>query len=81
MPSRVAELVRSAPDWSTVDPRSPEVTSWLARARQVAEELRPADAGSLRVPLQFIHNDIARHGPEIVEILRRVASMRRNRGT
>jgi len=47
----------------------------------VAEELRPADAGSLRVHLQFIHNDIARHGPEIVEILRRVASMRRNRGT
>jgi phage terminase Nu1 subunit (DNA packaging protein) len=79
VPFRIAGLVRTAPNWATADPRSPEVTAWLDRARAVANELRPAEAGALRVHLQFMHNDVARHGPEVVEILRRVAGMRRPR--
>ena len=76
MPSRIAELVRTAPDWATTDPRSAEVTAWLERVSLVVNELRPAEAGTIRFHLQFVHNDVARHGPEIVEILRRVAGMR-----
>jgi hypothetical protein len=81
VPSRIAELVRTAPNWATADLRCPEVAAWVDRVHRVAEELRPAEAGCLRVHLQFVHNDVARHGPEIVEILRRIASMRKNRGT
>ena len=80
MPSKIAALVRTAPNWATADPRYPEVSAWLERVLRVAEELRPAEAGCLRVHLQFVHNDVARHGPEIVEIPRRVADMRKPRG-
>jgi hypothetical protein len=79
MPARLAELVRTAPDWATADVRSAEVTAWLDRAHRIADQLRPAEAGCLRVHIQFVHNDVARHGPEIVKILRRIAGMRKNR--
>ena len=34
MPSRIAELVRTAPDWATADPQSPDVEAWLAKATE-----------------------------------------------
>jgi hypothetical protein len=77
--ARIVDLVRTAPDWAKADPLSTEVRAWLDRVRHVIEELRPAEAGLVLVHLQFVHNDVARHGPEIVETLRRVASMRKSR--
>ena len=77
--ARIVDLVRTAPDWAKADPLAAEVRAWLDEARQVVEELRPAEAGLVLVHLQFVHNDVARHGPEIVEALRRVASMRKKR--
>jgi hypothetical protein len=72
MSSGIAELVRTAPDWARQDGLSTEVRAWLDRARQIVEELDPVEAGTLRVHLKFLHNDIVRHGAEIVEALRRV---------
>jgi len=72
MPSSIAELVRSAPDWSTVDPRSPDVKAWLARAYRAVYEIDPLEAGVLRVHAQYLHKDSRRHSAEIAETLRRV---------
>jgi hypothetical protein len=42
------------------------------RARRTIQELDPVEAGIVQVHLQFLHNDIVRHGSEIVETLHRV---------
>ena len=75
MLSQIGELVRTAPDWARADALSSEVTGWLDRARQVVEELDSAKAVILRVHLQYLHNDIVRHGSQIVETLRRVEKL------
>jgi len=69
---RIANLLRTAPDWTTVDPLSAEVTAWLQRAHQAALEFDSLEVRVLQIHLQFFHNDIARHGSEIVEMLRRI---------
>ena len=51
---------------------SAEVTAWLDRAYQTACALDPVEASLLQVHAQFLHNDITRHGSEIVEALQRV---------
>jgi len=72
MPSRIAELVRSAPDWSTADPRSPDVKAWLARAYRTVYEIDPLEAAVLEVHARYLHKDTGRHSAEIAETLRRV---------
>jgi hypothetical protein len=37
--SKVAELLRTAPDWARVDSQSAEVVAWLQRAHQAVKEL------------------------------------------
>jgi len=66
------ELVRTAPDWARVDTRSAEVVAWLDHARRAVQDCDLVEAGILRVHLQFLDNDIVRHGAEIVAALRRV---------
>ena len=75
MSSGIAELVRTAPDWTRVDALSAEVKGWLDRALQTIEQLDAVEAGILRVHLQYLHNDIVRHGSQIVETLRRVEKL------
>jgi len=70
--SKVAELLRTAPDWARVDPHSAEVVAWLQRAHQAVKELDLVEVDIFGVHLQFLDNDIVRHGTEIVEVLRRV---------
>ena len=72
MPSKIADLVRTAPDWARVDPQSAEVVAWLHRAHQVVKELEPVEVDIFRVHLQHLDNDVLRHGTGIVEVLRRV---------
>ena len=72
MLSRIGELVRTAPDWARADALSSEVTGWLDRARQAVEGLGSAMAVILRVHLQYLRNDVVRHGSQIVEMLRRI---------
>jgi len=73
MPSRIAELERSAPDWSNVDPRSPDVKAWLDRAYRTLWEVDPIEAGVLKVHGQYLAEDSRRHSAEILEALRRAA--------
>jgi len=70
--SRIAELVQTAPDWARVDTRSAEVLAWLDHARRAVQERDLVEVGILRVHIQFLDNDIVRHGAEIVAALRRV---------
>jgi len=70
--SRLRELVRTAPDWTSAETLSADVRAWLDRALQLLEELDPVEAGILQVHLQFIQDDTVRHGAEIVEALWRV---------
>jgi hypothetical protein len=70
--SRITELIRTAPDWARVDTRSAEVIAWLDHARRAVQECDLVEVGILRVHLQFLDNDIVRHGAEIVAALRRV---------
>jgi len=72
MLSQIGELVRTAPDLARADALSSEVTGWLDRARQVVEELDSANAVILRVHLQYLRNDVVRHGSQIVEMLRHI---------
>ena len=72
MSSRIAELVQTAPDWARVDTRSAEVLAWLDHARRAVQERDLVEVGILRVHIQFLDNDIVRHGAEIVAALRRV---------
>ena len=75
MSSRIMELVRTAPDWACVDALSAEVKTWLDHALQTVEQLDAVEASILRVHLQYLHNDIVRHGSQIVETLRRVEKL------
>jgi len=81
MPSRIAELVRTAPDWSTADLRSPDVEAWLARAYRIVSEIDPIEAGVLKVHAQYLHEDSQRHSAKISETLRRVAQKMAHRST
>ena len=71
----ITELVRTAPDWARVDALSAEVKAWLERTLETIEQLDAIEAGILRVHLQYLHNDIVRHGSQIVETLRRVEKL------
>jgi hypothetical protein len=72
VPSRIAELLQTAPNWATVDPHSAQMVAWLQQAHQAVRELDPAASGTLGLHLQFLDDDIVRHGAEIVNVLRRV---------
>ena len=74
--SRIAELVREAPDWARVDPLCAEVRVWLDRAYQTVFEVDLFEASILQVHAQFLDNDVTRHGSEIVKALRRVEMKR-----
>jgi len=69
---RIADLMRSVPDWAHVDPLSAEVTAWLDRAYQTVHGIDPVEAGAMRVHAQFLPTDVRRHSVEILEALRRV---------
>jgi len=76
MLSQIGELVRTAPDWARVDTRSADVVAWLDLAHKAVQECDLVEIGILRVHLQFLDNDVVRHGTGIVEALRRVESKR-----
>jgi len=73
MPSKITELVLTAPDWATVDPLSAEVTAWLDRAYHAVQEVDPREAGVLRVHAEHLCDDTRKHSAEIVDTLHRVA--------
>jgi hypothetical protein len=51
---------------------STEVRAWLDHACGTIPELDPVEAGTHKVRAQFLHDDVRRHGAEIVEALHRV---------
>ena len=71
MALRIAELVRTAPDWAHVDPLSGEVMDWLDRAYDLVCEIDPIEAGAMLVHAQYLRKDVRRHSAEIIEALRR----------
>jgi hypothetical protein len=73
VPSRIAELVRTSPDWSNVDPGSPDVRAWLDRAYRTLWEIDPVEAGILKVHEQHLQEDSRRDSAKIAETLSRVA--------
>jgi len=81
VPSGIAELVRTSPDWSTVDPGSPDVTAWLDRAYRTLWEIDPIEARVLKVHAQYLQEDSRRHSAKIAETLRRVAEKVARRST
>jgi len=53
-PSKIAELVESAPDWASVDPLSAEVRTWLDRVCETVREVDPLHAAVLRVHAEHL---------------------------
>ena len=72
MPLRIAELMRTAPDWVHADLLSAEVTGWLDRAYQTVREIDPIEAGCLQVYAQHLRTDVRRHSAEIIATMHRV---------
>ena len=72
MSSKIAELVRTAPDWTKADPLSTEVKAWLDRAYDAVREFDPVEAGVLKAYARHLGDDPRRHSVEIVDTLQRV---------
>src|SRR5262249_32949725 len=54
VPLRIAELMRTVPDWAHADPLSAEVTAWLDRAYQTVREVDAVEAGVMSVHAQYL---------------------------
>jgi hypothetical protein len=71
--SSIAELVRTAPDWTNADPLSTEVIKWLHRAYHAVQEVDPVEAGVLKLYVQHLCDDTQRFSADIIDTLQRVA--------
>jgi hypothetical protein len=81
VPSRIAELVRTSPDWSNDDPGPPDVRAWLDRAYRTLWEIDPVEARVLKVHAQYLQEDSRRHSAKIAKTLSRVAQKMAQRQT
>ena len=70
--SKIAELIKTAPDWTKADPLSTEVRAWLDRAYDAVREFDPVEAGVLKAYARHLGDDPRRHSVEIVDTLQRV---------